>query len=52
MEGEAPEITIGIAVPQALDQEDIAHQEVFLEGDDVHEEEVLEISLHFNEKII
>lgn len=52
MEGEAPEITIGIAVPQTLGEEDIAHQEAFLEGDDVHEEEVLEISLHFNEKMI
>ena len=46
MEGEAPEITIGIAVPQALDQEDIAHQEVFLEDEGIHEEEELEISLH------
>ena len=52
MEEEAPEIAIGIGVPQALGEEDIAHQETFLEGDDVHEEEVLEISLHFNEKMI
>ena len=52
MEGEIPEIAIGIAVPQTLGEEDIADQEVFLEGEGVHEEEVLEISLHFNEKMI
>lgn len=52
MEGEAPEITIGIGLLQVLGEEDIAHQEVFLEGEGVHEEEVLEISLHFNEKMI
>ena len=52
MEEEAPEITIGIVLLQVLGEEDIAHQEVFLEDEGVHEEAVLEISLHFIGKMI
>ncbi len=48
IEEEVPEITIGVGVPQALGEEDIAHQEGFLEDEGVHEEEELEISLHLS----